>query len=439
LDNGRSERSDSGGDAAIACLVKRLSGEYVLRAFQLLSDNYGDVRTALVVRTIHTANTGHLDARTEAGRRVAGPDGMLPDELRRPISISRLAESTGLPFESTRRIVHGLIRDGHCARMQDGLIVPGAALVTPDQAHIVIANLAYVRRFVRDLQAAGLVDEAAMGWMRVGRLVNEDALARSVARVTADYFLRALRIIAEAYGDIRAGLIAQTIVVANTAHLDARAGDGRQYAGIDQPVPDAVRRPIRVSRLADSLGQPFENVRRQVQHLITAGICRRIDGGVIVPAAVLEGPVAERAMLSNVTQVRELIRDLAGLGASLATDPPIGADNSLARDQKLGRIATLLEAEQSPDVRDALRRQLIAEEDRYGSRTQRLHAAERFIATSEDRVAYAVRQLRALADSATNAAHVREQERVVANMREIVTIASEYRRVLVESLDRSGI
>jgi hypothetical protein len=142
-------------------LVARLSGAYVLRVFQATTETFGDVRVGLIAQVIHTANTAHLNPRTEAGRRAAGPDGILPDDLRRPISIARLADAAGLPFESTRRIVQRLIDDGRCVRVEMGVIIPGSALRRPELARLVVANLGYTRKFVRELQAVGFADSAA--------------------------------------------------------------------------------------------------------------------------------------------------------------------------------------------------------------------------------------------------------------------------------------
>jgi DNA-binding Lrp family transcriptional regulator len=289
----------------------------VLRAFQLLTDVFGDVRAGLLAQTIHTANTAHLDPRTAAGRRFAGPDGLLPDELRKPISIARLAEATGLPLESTRRIVHRLIDDGYCVRAESGVIIPASSLRRPGHAQMVIANLGYVRKFVRDLYAVGLVDEAAIGWTLPAGDGDDFSLARSVARLTAEYFLRALQGLADTYGDIRSGIAAQTIAAANVSHLESRSGDGRRYAGIDEAVPDEVRRPISIARLAESLGQPYETVRGQAHRLVAAGICVRVEAGLIVPRTILEQPAAVHAMLANSANVRKLVADLSNVGTTL--------------------------------------------------------------------------------------------------------------------------
>jgi DNA-binding Lrp family transcriptional regulator len=302
-------------EAAVARIVTRLSAEYVLGAFQLLIDAHGDIRSGLLVEAINAANVRHLDARTEAGRRARRADGVLPDDVRRPISVARLSESTGLPFESTRRIVQRLIEAGVCVRVEGGVIVPRAIVEGPDAVRLVAANVQYVREFVRKLLAFGLVEEAAPAEAGAWQAdVADAAVGRVVARLSAEYLLRALRLLAETYGDIRLGVVAQTIVAANTAHLEAPMGEGWRYSGIDQSPPDAARRPISVLSLARLLGLPYETARQQVRRLIEGGVCVRVEGGLIVPMAVLDSPAAARAMLANVRYVRKFARDLQAIG-----------------------------------------------------------------------------------------------------------------------------
>ena len=302
----------SSRDAAIARLVTRLSSEYVLRALQLLIEQYGDIRSGLVAQAINTANAAHLNVHTEEGRVAGGLDGVIPDGMRRPIGIARLADSAGVPFESTRRIVQRLVDEGVCVRVDGGVIVPSARAARPETVRTVTANAGYVRKLARDLEAVGLVEVAPAARERlVDDGAQELALARLVARRSAAYLLRAVGLLAETYGDIRTGILAQTIVVANTAYLDTRNGGGRRYAGVDENPPDELRRPISVARLAESLGGSFETKRRHVQRLIDDGICIRVDGGLIVPGAVLETPKAVSAMLVNVGYVRGFVRDLS--------------------------------------------------------------------------------------------------------------------------------
>jgi DNA-binding Lrp family transcriptional regulator len=301
------------GDAAITRIVTRLSGEYVLRAFQLVIDSYGDIRLGLMVLAINAANTA-IPYLTRDGQPVTGADGSFPDDLRRPISISRLADTTGLPFESARRIVGRLVDTGICVHVEGGVIVPRSVVLRSEIVRNIVANVDYVRKFVRDLEAVGLVEERPGNASAANRAGDDVAIARDVTGPSMDYVLRALQLLAAAYGDVRAGIVAQTIVTANTVHLDTRTGNGWRYAGEDEPPPDEVRRPISVGRLAESLGLPYETMRRHVRRLIDAGVCVRVERGLIVPQAVLEQAGAAHARLTNVSYVRKFVRDLHAIG-----------------------------------------------------------------------------------------------------------------------------
>jgi len=301
-------------DSAIARVVSRLSSEYALRAFQLLIELYGDVRSGLIAQTIHAANTAHVDARTEEGRAIADPDGTLANEVRRPISVARIGESVGIPFESTRRIVQRLVDNGTCRRTPRGVIMPAAMVERPETIRAVNANVGFVRKFVRDLEALGLAESYGLAMATEG---NDIVFARAVARLSGDYLLRILRLLAEAYGDIRRAIVAQTILMANTAHLDARGAIGLRYCGIHEAPPDAQRRPISIARLAESLGVAYETMRGQTRRLAAAGFCVLTEGGLIVPAAVEESPALVRAMLANVVYVRRLLSDLQTMERTL--------------------------------------------------------------------------------------------------------------------------
>jgi len=297
-------------DADIARPVTRLSSEYVLRALQLTIEAFGDVRAGLLAQAINIANTARFNTRAEAwGRRAMGSERFLPNELRRPITVSALAASTGLPPETTRRVVQRLIQSGVCVRVEGGVIFPTETDRRPVITRAVTANVGYVRRFVRDLQGAGFVTDIPPWLRQTEDAVSDTFRARVLARLSAEYLLRALRLMIETYGNLCDGILAHTIVTANMAHLDRRAGAGRFYAGVDQAPPDEVRRPISIARLAESLELPFETTRRHVLRLMDAGICVRVEGGLIVPQSVLERPEVARSALANVGNVRKFVRD----------------------------------------------------------------------------------------------------------------------------------
>jgi len=138
-------------------------------------------------------------------------------------------------------------------------------------------------------------------------------LARAVARVTSDYVLRMLRLLCDLHGgELITAIVCQAIIAANTARLNDRG-----CAAPDMVPPDELRRPISILSLAGSLGLPFETTRRHVAKLMDAGICRRVRGGVIVPASVLDNPITAAAAETNLANVQRLVRGLRRAGLPL--------------------------------------------------------------------------------------------------------------------------
>jgi len=144
-----------------------------------------------------------------------------------------------------------------------------------------------------------------------------DEIARLVARIASEYLLRVLKLLAETHdADLITAIVAQAIIAANTAHLDARMGEGPRFAAMAHAPPDEVRRPISVLALSHSLGMPFETTRRHVNKLVAAGRCVRLKGGVIVPTSALEHPVTVEATRTHLTYVRRLLRALKAAGVA---------------------------------------------------------------------------------------------------------------------------
>lgn len=159
-----------------------------------------------------------------------------------------------------------------------------------------------------------------MGVARLDRLQgeetppDEDELSRVVTRISSAYFMRSLQLIASLLdGEVLTSLIFQAIVTANTQHLDGTAAP-EGYRGDGAPPPDDLRRPISVLALSNSLGLPFETVRRHVNKLLADGYCRRVKGGVIIPQQVLESEFVKKLRRENLANVRKLMRDLRRVG-----------------------------------------------------------------------------------------------------------------------------
>jgi hypothetical protein len=139
--------------------------------------------------------------------------------------------------------------------------------------------------------------------------------ARLITRLSTDYVLRTLQLIAEHHGgDLVRGIIALTIVAANTGHLTPRHDGTTAFPDMADLPPDEARRPISVLALSKSLGMPFETTRRHVNALIAAGFCRRVRGGVIVPAEIIASEANEAGIRANLANVRRFLHDLRRAG-----------------------------------------------------------------------------------------------------------------------------
>ena len=140
----------------------------------------------------------------------------------------------------------------------------------------------------------------------------DEQLIRASIRLASNYLLRNVEVVSEAAeGDLMGGLIFSAILQANVSPISNNPKLGKTYGQMDAIPPDAVRSPISVNALAESLGIPYETTRRHVNKLIKDGFCVKVGSrGVIVPAEVIASP---RLMKSGLQQYSHLMHFLGQL------------------------------------------------------------------------------------------------------------------------------
>ncbi|HEX3917273.1 MAG TPA: hypothetical protein VHW60_08035 [Caulobacteraceae bacterium] len=149
--------SATGPSPELTRAVARLSANYLLRCLRLVTDlHQGELLNAIICQAIIGANTRHLTHPTDAERQGFDETGLPPDEARKPISILALADSLGLPFETTRRHVARLEAAGACKRVRGGVIVPSSALADQRFYEAAQTSFGYTQQFVRNLRRAGV-------------------------------------------------------------------------------------------------------------------------------------------------------------------------------------------------------------------------------------------------------------------------------------------
>ncbi|THD77039.1 MAG: hypothetical protein E7812_13855 [Phenylobacterium sp.] len=157
----------------------------------------------------------------------------------------------------------------------------------------------------------------------------ETVTVRVAGRLGMAFFLDILRIACDGH-QLLDGLILLTIGHANVEYLERDAAMQARFADYDDVPDDDLLRPISISAVANSLGQPFETIRRRTAALREAGACATTGKGLIIPPAEL-GSDRHKVITFAINQkVRALEAALEALGllrphGAGVTDPRVVA------------------------------------------------------------------------------------------------------------------
>ncbi|MDB5467843.1 MAG: hypothetical protein JWQ46_2605 [Phenylobacterium sp.] len=268
----------------------------------------------LILLAIIQANVAHLDRDPELSRAYGPYDQPPPDELRRPVSVSAMAHSLRLPYETVRRRIALLAEQGACAITTRGVYVPNTALTTPEHRVMVEATYRNVKDLYLRLRDLGVLRDVPPPISpAAAALLDGPVPIRAVARVSSDYFLRVIELLTLHIGDLTSGLILFDILHANTEHLSEAerapgAGDASPY------IPDARRVPTPVATVAARMGLPEETARRHAARLIKRRHCIRVAGGLVLSGENLARPPWPQLMRDNLVHVNRMFSALAPLG-----------------------------------------------------------------------------------------------------------------------------
>jgi DNA-binding transcriptional ArsR family regulator len=296
----------SGGEMR---LLSRLSVAFLLDLVSIARRGR-HVLDALLLTTIVQSNVAEISRRADLQVQYADANTVPPDELRRPVSLNALATSLGQPYETVRRRVGNLAKEGIVDLVPGGAIVPAAVLTSPEYLQSGFQAYERMRRFYYELADLGLLGDLPP---RNAELAPGAFPLRTMARLTSDYVLRVIEAIIVPMGDLMDGLIFLEAFRCNVEHLPLEpwGPDGLDPGAM---VDDELRRPVTVSALAERLGLANETVRRHVTRLEAAGALVRRPGGFIAPAAALGRPELQQAIVGNVANLQRLFAALAQLG-----------------------------------------------------------------------------------------------------------------------------
>lgn len=265
----------------------------------------------LIILAIVQANVAPVLADQDLQRAYADYDSVPPDAVRRPVSVSAVAQSLKLPYETVRRRVSQLAAQPGVELTAQGIVINGEMLSSPAHRAVVVANYELIRDFYLRLRRLGALAEVAAG--AAPAQPGAAPPVRAVARVSSDYVLRIIDVLTANIGDLVRGLVFLAVISANTEHF----GDEEQGTDDGGPasfLPDELRRPVSVATVSARLGVPHETVRRHAARLVEDRYCRRSPEGLIVPAHVLARPNFIKLMGENNAHVRRMFASLAKVG-----------------------------------------------------------------------------------------------------------------------------
>ncbi len=241
--------------------VARISTEFYLRGFDLLTEAQGDVVDGLIVMTL---------VHDQAGA-----------QRRKPAGVRALSRRLHVPYTTIRRHVEKLIEDGQCVAKDGGLLVPRAVLRSRRITTFLRKIYVNAVRLLADLTRIGVASFAATSRrpVRSGRLSREQATIAVAATGLLLAGIRALRGFWD--GDVMKGLVYTAVSAANIKHVTNSAP-----SAIRGVLPDSQRQPVSVLGISRSLRLPYETIRRHAEALLQEGICVRVGRhGLLVPSS----------------------------------------------------------------------------------------------------------------------------------------------------------
>jgi DNA-binding Lrp family transcriptional regulator len=243
--------------------------------------------------------------------RYAELDSPPADAVRRPISISALAASVGLPFETVRRRILHLAGKGECVVTPNGVIVPSRILTTEVHRRTLIANYALTRRLYDRLKASNCLHDAVSVNDKVVEAGTNQRPIRLVARLSYNHFLRMLEALVSHVGDLTMALILMAVLQENTSHLPDPT------PRMQVLLPDEAKRPVTARKVAARLGFTESAVRRRLAAAVRNGWCKRRRGGVVLPSSYIGRPEFERVLRLNYSSLLRLFNALSHFGVLL--------------------------------------------------------------------------------------------------------------------------
>lgn len=227
------------------------------------------------------------------------------------ISAHSLAASLSRPFETVRRHVLALIDAGLCRRVPGGITLAEGALDRVEMRELLVVAHDSLVRLIEDLARFGID-------LPDPRPVAASYDPAAGLQAAADMMLAVVDANMGAHREWLNLVIFSTILCANARGYFDDPVLALRYADHTQVPPDEIRRPVRTSVIARTLGLPDSTLRRHVAALTDIGSVQRVPAGLLINKNWLNTPAAVAISLASYGNIRRILNVLQGRGFPFA-------------------------------------------------------------------------------------------------------------------------
>lgn len=264
-----------------------------------------DIVSAVLLAAISNANTSYLDARPDISQRHIAV-GSVMDDMRRPVPVSSLARSLGIPRETARGKALDLVSRGLVATTPEGLILRSDALLSEPILSATRTAMQSAEDFITSLARINVcgLDET---WRLTAPMRD---VSWGLLRLVIANMLRGVAHAMALSPDMgmMSGYIMLAVTQENGAHLGLDTG----------PTPEALGKPrvgpVRGGVLANHLVLPQETVRRHLQKLVKTGRLTVGPGGYSIRITEDRLPLWREHQAQSLVNTRQLVWKLQAAG-----------------------------------------------------------------------------------------------------------------------------
>ncbi|TAJ69986.1 MAG: hypothetical protein EPO51_20915 [Phenylobacterium sp.] len=303
--------NDTDGRLALAWRMAPPTVDFILKVEEA-SRNTRDLIDGLLFAAIQSANVSAISNDPHLQLAYATLAEAPPDDLRRPVSVSAIAHSLRMPFETARRRIQALVRIGAMEVTPKGILVSHRALGGQEFLANVFVRHELLKAFYFEIKALGLLPPGPPG----PPPASDDPPVRLTNRLIWEYMLRVADELGATVGDATNGVILLAMVRENTL------GFGPDELAAWARDPLRLGRPVRNGRLAGHLNFSTETLRRYVIALEARGFCVRGPLGLIAIAPPGIGDTLDRMVLDNLVNLQRLLGRLRQFGVLSMWDAP---------------------------------------------------------------------------------------------------------------------